>query len=77
MFNFDFQQMPTDDAMEALRQEVRDFLAVEIRDRKPADRALSWAGHDAAFSRKVGERGWLGMTWPKRYGGHERSALER
>ncbi len=26
---------------------------------------------------KMGERGWIGMTWPKRYGGHERSALER
>jgi alkylation response protein AidB-like acyl-CoA dehydrogenase len=25
----------------------------------------------------VGERGWIGMTWPKRYGGHERSFLER
>ena len=26
---------------------------------------------------KLGERGWLGMTWPKEYGGHERSAMER
>ena len=25
----------------------------------------------------MGERGWIGMTWPKRYGGHGRSALER
>jgi len=24
-----------------------------------------------AFMRKVGERGWLGMTWPKEYGGQE------
>jgi alkylation response protein AidB-like acyl-CoA dehydrogenase len=24
-----------------------------------------------AFMRKVGERGWLGMTWPKEYGGGE------
>ena len=32
---------------------------------------------DPAFSRKCGERGYLGMTWPKDYGGHERSALER
>src|SRR5262249_18029631 len=29
------------------------------------------------FSRKVGARGWIGMTWPRRYGGHERSFLER
>ena len=31
----------------------------------------------AKFSRKVGARGWIGMTWPKQYGGHERSHLER
>ena len=46
-------------------------------DRPPIDRAQSWNGVDPAFSRKLGRRGWLGLTWPKRYGGHERSALER
>ena len=30
-----------------------------------------------AFARKVGAKGWIGMTWPKQYGGHERSHLER
>ena len=25
----------------------------------------------------MGKRGWIGMTWPKQYGGHERSAFER
>ena len=62
---------------EALREEVRDFLATELRDRTAQQRAESWSGHDRAFSRKMGERGWLGMTWPKQYGGHERTALER
>ena len=28
-------------------------------------------------SRAVAAQGWIGMTWPKGYGGHERSALER
>jgi alkylation response protein AidB-like acyl-CoA dehydrogenase len=32
---------------------------------------------DADFSRKMGQRGWIGMTWPKQHGGHERSSLER
>ena len=64
-------------AIEALRQEVRDFLRVELKDRKPVDRSRTWTGFDAEFSAKMGERGWIGMTWPKRYGGHERSALER
>ena len=35
------------------------------------------SGVDPAFSKKLGDRGWLGMTWPKKYGGHERSAMER
>jgi len=67
----------TTDAAEALRQEVRDFLAVELRDRPPVNRAESWSGADPDFSRKMAARGWIAMTWPKRYGGHERSALER
>ena len=25
----------------------------------------------------MAERGWVGMTWPKQYGGHERTAFER
>jgi len=37
----------------------------------------SWTGFDPEFSRKVGKRGWIGMTWPQEYGGHNRSALER
>ncbi len=62
---------------EALRDEIRKFLSVELRDRTANQKAESWSGHDPGFSRKMGERGWLGMTWPKQYGGHERSALDR
>ncbi len=62
---------------EALRHEVRAFLAEQIAMRTPLQRAESWNGFDRAFSRALGARGWLGMTWPKEYGGHERSAFER
>jgi alkylation response protein AidB-like acyl-CoA dehydrogenase len=62
---------------ESLRAEVRDFVARELAGRTPRQRAESWNGYDRDFSRKLGQRGWIGMTWPKRYGGHERSALER
>ena len=62
---------------EALRAEVREFLAAEMPAIPPLKRCRNWSGADADFSRKLGERGWLGMTWPKAYGGHERSALER
>ena len=38
----------------------------------------SWiVGYDAAFTKELGARGWIGMTWPKESGGHGRSALER
>ena len=56
---------------------MRGFLADTLRNRTPQQRAESWNGNDPAFSRKMGARGWIGMMWPKRYGGHERSALER
>jgi alkylation response protein AidB-like acyl-CoA dehydrogenase len=61
----------------ALREEVRGFVREALATRSPRDRSRTWTGFDADFSRRMGERGWLGMTWPKRYGGHERSALER
>lgn len=60
-----------------LRAEVRAFLAEELADRTPLQRAESWNGFDRDFSRALGSRGWLGMTWSKEYGGHERTALER
>ena len=62
---------------ETLRAEVRAFLAATLRDYPAAKRVRNWTGADPAFSRALGARGWLGMTWPKRYGGQERSALER
>jgi len=30
-----------------------------------------------AFSLRLGARGWIGMTWPKRHRGGEPSMLER
>jgi acyl-CoA dehydrogenase len=66
-----------DAACEALRAEVRTFLADAMREVPARVRARNWSGSDRTFSRKLGERGWIGMRWPKQYGGHERSALER
>lgn len=62
---------------EALRAEVRAFLAEAMTAVPRARRNRNWSGASAEFSRAMGERGWIGMTWPKRYGGHERSSLER
>ena len=62
---------------ERLRQEVRAFLAQEMPAYSHLARAKNWTGKDQAFSKKLAERGWIGMLWPKAYGGGERSNLER
>lgn len=72
---FDLPDTPS--ASEALRGELRAFLADVGSDWAPGTRARSWMGFDREFSKQVGARGWIGMTWPKKYGGHERSSLER
>lgn len=72
---FDLRDPPPGAA--ALRAEVRAFLAGHAPRWTPEIRARSWMGFDRAFSRAVGEHGWIGMCWPKRYGGAERSFLER
>ncbi|WP_222195396.1 acyl-CoA dehydrogenase family protein [Modestobacter italicus] len=69
---------PRSAAAEEVRAEVREFLAAELAAGSFTTHVDTWlSGVDPAFSRKLGERGWLGMTWPKRYGGHERTAMER
>lgn len=61
-----------------LRARVREFIAGELAAGRIEPRCDSWhAGWDEAFSRRLGERGWLGMTIPAAYGGHGRSALDR
>src|SRR5260221_301478 len=63
---------------EKLRKEVRAFLADEIAAGTFDPHKPNREDTDAPeFSRRVGARGWLGMTWPRKYGGHERSLLER
>jgi alkylation response protein AidB-like acyl-CoA dehydrogenase len=74
-FHFELLELPSE--AEALRTEVREFLRKTLGDRPPHKRARSWGGFDRQFSQQVGARGWIGLTWPKQYGGHERSALER
>jgi alkylation response protein AidB-like acyl-CoA dehydrogenase len=69
---------PSSTAAEEVRAEVRAFLAEELAAGTFSTHVDTWlSGVDPAFSRKLGQRGWLGMTWPKRYGGHERTAMER
>ncbi|MCW5752135.1 MAG: acyl-CoA dehydrogenase family protein [Alphaproteobacteria bacterium] len=73
--NFEAVSLPPE--AEAFRAEVKSFINEHLAGMKPVARADSWNGFSADFSRRLGARGWIGMTWPKKYGGAERSALER
>ncbi len=65
------------DAELELQREVREFLAEELP-RGTFDPGLGMgAPRDRAFSAKLAGRGWLGMALPVRYGGHDRSAVDR
>lgn len=75
---FNFPAPVTDESVHRLRIEVRTFLQEEIRLGSFRPGADCWcAGIDAEFSRKLGRNGWIGVTWPKQYGGRELSALHR
>lgn len=75
-FQFDPVSFPPE--ADALRREVRAFLRAEIEagSFKPGGGNMN-RSFDPDFSRKIGERGWIGMTWPKEYGGQDRTQIER
>jgi len=62
---------------EALRAPVREFLREALAGVPAERRARSWMGFDADFSRRLAQRGWLGLTLPREYGGGGRSHYAR
>ena len=74
MLRFDGVTLP--DSAEDLRSEVRSFLD-GCEGELPRPNSDFASGHDPEFSARLGERGWIGMTWPEAYGGGGRSFLER
>ncbi|MDZ4143362.1 MAG: acyl-CoA dehydrogenase family protein [Hydrogenophaga sp.] len=61
----------------SFRAEVKAFLQSSFEP-MPADiRARSWMGFNAAFSKKLAARGWVGVTLPARYGGASLDAFSR
>lgn len=57
------------------RAAIRAFLAADPVSREP--HVDGWNRYDPGFSRRLGQAGFIGMTWPRDYGGHARPALER
>jgi alkylation response protein AidB-like acyl-CoA dehydrogenase len=72
---FERAQLPA--ACEVTRAAIRAFLKEHLPARSAPERAYSWTAFDADFSRKLGAHGFLGMTFPRTYGGTEKTALER
>jgi hypothetical protein len=76
--NLRFDQVRLSSECDELRHEVRAFIAEEIAAGTfDPDQPRSGDLHNAELSRRIGAKGWIGMTWPRKYGGHERSFLER
>ena len=73
-FQFDPVELPPE--CKELRKEVRAFLKQEI---EAGTFSPGGARNEnaALFAKKVGAKGWIGMTWPKQYGGKDKTQLER
>ena len=67
--------LPDED--EALRPKIRAVVQQAVADMPVESRAKSWLGFDAAFSRLLGQAGFLGLNLPKSYGGQERGPFAR
>ena len=72
-FNFTPEQ-------DAFRQEVKDFLAKELTPEFREQALAEGEGEDVvarACSKKLGEKGWIGLAWPNQYGGAGLGLIER
>ena len=58
----------------SLREELRSFLSVEMT---PSIVADADEGYSREFSRKMGQRGLIGLPWPTEYGGRGLGHMER
>ncbi|MDI2131800.1 acyl-CoA dehydrogenase family protein [Yinghuangia seranimata] len=68
---------------EELRRELREYFAgimtPEVREQQAAGET-TLAGRDGAYwkiANRMGKDGWLGIGWPKEYGGQDRSMMEQ
>jgi alkylation response protein AidB-like acyl-CoA dehydrogenase len=53
----------------AFRQEVREFIAANLPDASRTRSGRRFEETDRDWSRKLGEAGYAGLTWPREYGG--------
>jgi hypothetical protein len=64
---------------EAWRREIQDFLKDNPPEKFPTQSGEDSWGHGAfsyEFVRLLGQKNWISLTWPKKYGGSERSNMD-
>jgi alkylation response protein AidB-like acyl-CoA dehydrogenase len=67
-------------AANALREQAQDWLDQNWSGERKADfdtRPFSKREFDAEFARDIGKTGWIGLGWPKEFGGQVRKPLEQ
>ncbi|MCB4805577.1 alkylation response protein AidB-like acyl-CoA dehydrogenase [Methylobacterium brachiatum] len=74
-FRFSAEKLPAE--AEETRVAIRAFLDGELEAGRFVPHRTSWTTFDAGFSRRAGAAGFIGLTMPKAYGGHDRSGLVR
>jgi len=78
MQRFNFPVVQPDPALEELRAELQVFLKEELEAGHYRREPECWmSSADPEFSKKMGKRDWIGLTWSSKYGGHDKTALER
>ncbi|MGE4302655.1 MAG: acyl-CoA dehydrogenase family protein [Novosphingobium sp.] len=77
MSNIAFPPVQLPDSAPRIRESIRSLIARYSEGWPVGQRARSWTGVDYEFTRALGENGFIGMCWPRRYGGRECTALER
>ena len=71
-------QLTFTDEQLAAREEAAAFLDAELAAGSFTPACDAWiTGFDRSFSKKMAARGWIGLTWPVRYGGGGRSYVDR
>jgi len=61
---------------EAVRVEVRAFLAEKLTPELRARAHFSWDGHDPGFQQELAKAGFAFPHWPREYGGRDRNPYE-
>ncbi|MCK1546349.1 acyl-CoA dehydrogenase family protein [Bradyrhizobium sp. 179] len=74
-FRFEFLKLPPE--ADEMRRKARAFLQEERDNGCYAAHRTSWSTFDPEFSKRAAKAGFIGMTWPKQYGGGEYSNLQR